>query len=285
MTARQSTKTHRNCNDKWCERNKKKIDHSEIAQQRNFTASIQKIQNQQDKLQKDVSAVEDNFSVGIIKQIKVNGIRELATPNLVEGLTVYGEKLVKIDDEEYRIWDPFRSKLAAALKKGLRDFPIGFGDKILYLGASTGTTVSHVSDLVGNKGLVFAVEPAVRVARELIENVASRRKNVIPIIEDARRPESYFSIFGTVDLVYCDIAQSDQTEIAIKNCNAFLKNKGIMLVVIKTRSIDVTMSPRSVVAMESDKLRNNDFVINQTIDLEPFDKDHALIHATYSPTK
>jgi fibrillarin-like pre-rRNA processing protein len=56
-----------------------------------------------------------------------------------------------------------------------------------------------------------------------------------------------------------------------------------MLVVIKTRSIDVTMSPRSVVAMESDKLRNNDFVINQTIDLEPFDKDHALIHATYSP--
>ena len=250
-----------------------------------ITVSIQKIQNQQDKLQKDVSAVEDNFSVGIIKQIKVNGIRELATPNLVEGLTVYGEKLVKIDDEEYRIWDPFRSKLAPALKKGLRDFPIGFGDKILYLGASTGTTVSHVSDLVGNKGLVFAVEPAVRVARELIENVASRRKNVIPIIEDARRPESYFSIFGTVDLVYCDIAQSDQTEIAIKNCNAFLKNKGIMLVVIKTRSIDVTMSPRSVVAMESDKLRNNDFVINQTIDLEPFDKDHALIHATYSPTK
>lgn len=278
-------KTYRNCNDKWCERNKKKIDHSEIAQQRNFTVSIQKIQNQQDKLQKDVSAVEDNFSVGIIKQIKVNGIRELATPNLVEGLTVYGEKLVKIDDEEYRIWDPFRSKLAAALKKGLRDFPIGFGDKILYLGASTGTTVSHVSDLVGNKGLVFAVEPAVRVARELIENVASRRKNVIPIIEDARRPESYFSIFGTVDLVYCDIAQSDQTEIAIKNCNAFLKNKGIMLVVIKTRSIDVTMSPRSVVAMESDKLRNNDFVINQTIDLEPFDKDHALIHATYNPAK
>ena len=154
--------------------------------------------------------MEDNFSVGIIKQIKVNGIRELATPNLVEGLTVYGEKLVKIDDEEYRIWDPFRSKLAAALKKGLRDFPIGFGDKILYLGASTGTTVSHVSDLVGNKGLVFAVEPAVRVARELIENVASRRKNVIPIMEDARRPESYFSIFGTVDLVYCDIAQYDQ---------------------------------------------------------------------------
>ena len=218
-----------------------------------------------------------------IKQIKVNGIREYATPNLVKGLTVYGEKLVKLNDEEYRIWDPFRSKLAAALKKGLRDFPLSHGDRILYLGASTGTTVSHVSDVVGNKGLVFAVEPSVRVARELIENVASKRKNVIPIIEDARRPESYFSVFGNVDLVYCDIAQSDQTEIAIKNCNAFLKSEGIMLIIIKTRSIDVTMSPHSVVVMESEKLRKNNFQINQTINLDPFDKDHALIHATYRP--
>ena len=227
--------------------------------------------------------MEENFHAEV-RQIKINGIREFATPNLVKGLTVYGEKLVKMDDEEYRIWDPFRSKLAAALKKGLRDFPISPGDKILYLGASTGTTVSHVSDLVGNKGLVFAVEPAVRVARELIENVASRRKNVIPIIEDARRPDSYFSVFGNVDLIYCDIAQSDQTDIAIKNCKAFLKNKGIMLIVIKTRSIDVTMSPHSVVAMESEKLRQNNFCINQKINLDPFDKDHALIHATYSST-
>ena len=217
-----------------------------------------------------------------VKQIKVNGIREYATPNLVRGLTVYGEKLVKLDDEEYRIWDPFRSKLAAAMRKGLRDFPLKYGDKVLYLGASTGTTVSHVSDLIGNKGLVFAVEPAVRVARELIENVASKRKNVIPIIQDARRPESYFSVFGNVDLVYCDIAQSDQTEIAIKNCNNFLKNEGILLIVIKTRSIDVTMSPHSVVVRESEKLRKNNFHINQTINLDPFDKDHALVHATYS---
>ena len=217
-----------------------------------------------------------------VKQIKVNGIREYATPNLVRGLTVYGEKLVKLDDEEYRIWDPFRSKLSAAMRKGLRDFPLNCGDKVLYLGASTGTTVSHVSDLVGNKGLVFAVEPAVRVARELIENVASKRKNVIPIIQDARRPESYFSVFGNVDLVYCDIAQSDQTEIAIKNCNNFLKKEGILLIVIKTRSIDVTMSPHSVVVRESEKLRKNNFHINQTINLDPFDKDHALIHATYS---
>ena len=161
-----------------------------------------------------------------VKQIKVNGIREYATPNLVRGLTVYGEKLVKLDDEEYRIWDPFRSKLAAAMRKGLRDFPLNYGDKVLYLGASTGTTVSHVSDLIGNKGLVFAVEPAVRVARELIENVASKRKNVIPIIQDARRPESYFSVFGNVDLVYCDIASQTKQKSPSRIAITFLKMKG-----------------------------------------------------------
>ncbi len=120
------------------------------------------------------------------------------------------------------------------------------------------------------------------MARELIENVASKRKNVVPVIEDARRPDSYFSVFGHVDLVYCDVAQPDQTDIAIKNCKVFLKNKGIMLLVIKTRSIDVTMSPRSIVTRESEKLERNKFYINQTINLDPFDKDHSLIDATFT---
>ena len=67
------------------------------------------------------------------------------------------------------------------------------------------TTVSHISDIVGLSGLVFAVEPATRVARELIENVASKRKNVLPILEDARKPHSYFAVFGKIDVIYCDM--------------------------------------------------------------------------------
>ena len=129
-----------------------------------------------------------------IRWISINGEKNAATLNFVRGDNVYGEKLVKYDGEEYRIWDPFRSKLAAALKKGMKGMPIKTGSKVLYLGASTGTTVSHVSDIVGPSGVVFAVEPATRVARELIENVASKRKNVLPIIEDARFPERYAEI-------------------------------------------------------------------------------------------
>lgn len=222
---------------------------------------------------------DDNTNFHIVKWIVVDGERQLATLNLVEGNSVYGERLVRYKGDEYRIWDPFRSKLAGAMKKGLKDLPVKKSIKVLYLGASTGTTVSHISDIVGLEGIVFAVEPAIRVARELIENVASKRSNVVPIIEDARKPQSYFSIFGKIDLVYSDIAQADQTDIALANCHAYLKKGGAILVVIKTRSIDVTMDPKAVVAREAKRLQDNGFHINQVINLDPFDKDHSIIYA------
>ena len=214
--------------------------------------------------------------------VKIEGQKQLATPNLVAGDSIYGEKLVKHKDEEYRIWDPFRSKLAAALKNGLIADTISSGTRILYLGASTGTTVSHLSDIVGLRGLIFAVESASRVGRELIENVARKRKNVIPILEDARRPDLYFSIFGKVDVLYCDIAQQDQTEIAMQNCRSFLKAGGSIFLIVKTRSIDVVANPKVVIQDQVRKLEDNRFSVQQVIDLEPFDRDHALIRATYN---
>jgi fibrillarin-like pre-rRNA processing protein len=223
----------------------------------------------------------ENDDVDIVKWIVLDGERHIATLNMVKGSSVYGEKLVKQKGAEYRLWDPYRSKLAGAMKKGLYDLPVKKSMKVLYLGASTGTTVSHISDIVGPDGTVFAVEPAVRVARELIENVASKRANVVPIIEDARKSQLYFSIFGKVDLVYSDIAQADQTDIAIANCHTYLKQGAAILIVIKTRSIDVTMDPAAVVAREAKRLRDNGFTIDQIINLDPFDKDHSIIHAKY----
>ena len=230
----------------------------------------------------DFSGSQDNSVLYAIEWIQFAGEKHLSTLNLIEGHNVYGERLVKYNGQEYRLWDPFRSKLAGALKKGLKELPIMNGTRVLYLGASTGTTVSHISDIVGFKGIIFAVESAARVARELIENVASKRRNVIPILEDARKPQSYFSVFGKVDVVYSDIAQPDQTEIAIANCVVYLKPKGAMLMVIKTRSIDVTMDPKSVISQEAKKIERSGFKIEQIINLEPFDKDHALVCAIYN---
>jgi fibrillarin-like pre-rRNA processing protein len=90
-------------------------------------------------------------------------------------------------------------------------------------------------------------------------------------------------VFGKVDVVYCDIAQPDQTDIAIANCNAYLKPKGVMLLVVKARSIDVIMDPKAVVIQEAKKLEKAGFAIGQIINLEPFDKDHGMIYCIFKP--
>ena len=221
----------------------------------------------------------DNGSYVILTD-NANG-KFLATQNLINGNSVYGEKIIKFDDIEYRLWDPFRSKLAGAIMKGLKENPIKESSRVLYLGASTGTTVSHVSDIIGNNGIIFPVEPSVRVARELLENVCSKRKNIIPILSDARNYFKYYGYFGIVDIVYSDIAQPDQTMIAIDNCKSYLKDNGDLLIIIKTRSIDVLEDPKIVTQNEAQKLEDNNFAIVQIINLEPFEKDHALIHAKY----
>nr|AIF11495.1 fibrillarin (flpA) [uncultured marine thaumarchaeote KM3_52_B01] len=211
---------------------------------------------------------------------QVDGEKKLATENLIPGNQVYNEKLVKIKGIEYRIWNPFRSKLAATIMNGLRDFPFMQKSSVLYLGVSTGTTISHISDIVGQNGIIFGVEHTSRVARDFLDRVASHRKNIIPIIQDARKPQEYFSVFKKVDVVYVDIAQPDQTDIAIDNCKMYLNSGGYLFLVIKTRSIDVTKDPKKVISNEIKKLEPL-FEIKQIINLQPYDKDHVIVIAIF----
>ena len=211
--------------------------------------------------------------------VQVEGEKKLATQNLVPGNQVYNEKLVQYKGVEYRIWNPFRSKLAAAIMNGLKDFPFNQKSDVLYLGVSTGTTISHISDIVSQGGTIFGIEHTSRVARDFLDRVASHRKNIVPIIQDARRPEEFFSVYKKVDAVYVDIAQPDQTNIAIKNCKLYLKSGGYLLLIIKTRSIDVTKDPKRVIKNEIKKLESF-FETKQTIDLYPYDKDHVMVIAT-----
>jgi len=211
--------------------------------------------------------------------IQVEGEKKIATQNLVPGNQVYNEKLVQSKGIEYRIWNPFRSKLAAAIMNDLKNFPFNQKSDVLYLGVSTGTTISHISDIVNQGGTIFGIEHASRVARDFLDRVASHRKNIVPIIQDARRPEEFFSVYKKVDIVYVDIAQPDQTNIAIENCKLYLKSGGYLFLVIKTRSIDVVKDPKKVIKDEIKKL-DTMFEIKQTIDLHPYDKDHAMVIAT-----
>ena len=208
-----------------------------------------------------------------------DGSRKLATKNLTPGKNVYGERLVKHKGVEYRLWDPFRSKLAAAILKGLEKVPIKPGDKVLYLGAASGTTASHVSDIVGETGHVYCIEFASRAIRELVNNVCAFRFNMSPILADARFPERYSVLVEKVDNIYCDIAQPEQAKVLADNADLFLKPNGWIMLAIKAQSIDVTKEPSDVYKREIGILKTRGFQIRGIIHLEPYDKAHAMILA------
>jgi len=200
----------------------------------------------------------------------------LATVNLTPGEKVYGEELIKIKNIEYRIWDFWRSKPAAAIKKGLKEFPIKKGMKILYLGIASGTTSSHFSDIVGKEGIIYGVEISERVLRELIPN-AEKRGNIIPILADARLPEKYENnILEKVDLVYEDIADPDQIKILIRNCEKFLKPDRIIMIAIKSQSIDVTKPPKQIYKECLEELEKH-FEILEKVELDPYEKAHLFV--------
>ena len=208
-----------------------------------------------------------------------DGSKRLATRNLTPGHAVYGERLVKHRDVEYRVWDPYRSKFAAAIIRGLETVPIQPNCRVLYLGAASGTTASHVSDIVGEDGHVYCVEFAARSIRELVENVCVHRLNMSPILADARLPEHYAKLVGKAEDIYCDVAQPEQAKILADNADRFLKPEGWAMLAIKAQSIDVTREPSEVYIQEIKTLRSRGFRIQQVVHLEPYDKAHAMIVA------
>lgn len=209
----------------------------------------------------------------------------LCTVNLVPGESVYGEKRVAVENAdgtktEYRVWNPFRSKLAAAAISGVDDIFIKPGSKVLYLGAASGTSVSHVSDIVGKDGLVYAVEFSHRSGRDLL-NLAKKRTNIIPIIEDARHPQKYRMIVGMVDVVFADVAQPDQARIVGINAQYFLKTSGHFVISIKANCIDSTAAPEKVFQAEVQKLKEEQLKPMEQITLEPYERDHAIVTGYY----
>ncbi|MHA1980620.1 MAG: fibrillarin-like rRNA/tRNA 2'-O-methyltransferase [Promethearchaeota archaeon] len=203
---------------------------------------------------------------------------KLYSKNLVPGNKVYGEKLITYKGEEYREWDPYRSKLAAMiLENPLVDF-LSSELKCLYLGASSGTTISHLSDIVYD-GIIYGVEFAERSMRQLIQNT-NKRKNIIPILGDANFPEKYAnSVFTNIDLVYQDIAQPNQAQIAIANCNYYLKDKGTLILAIKSQSIDSIQKPEKIYIQEKKILEKAGYKISENFNIHRYAANHIILIA------
>ncbi|KAK7213188.1 hypothetical protein V2G26_020366 [Clonostachys chloroleuca] len=220
----------------------------------------------------------------------------LATRNITPGESVYGEKRVSVDEVqknedgtttttkiEYRTWNPFRSKLCAAIAGGADDIYMKPGSRVLYLGGASGTSVSHVADLVGPTGYVYAVEFSSRSGRDLV-TMASKRTNVVPIVEDARQPARYRMVVPMVDVIFADVAQPDQARIVALNANWFLKAGGGVLISIKANCIDSTAPAAEVFASEVQKMRADGIKPKYQLTLEPFERDHCLVAGIFNRT-
>jgi fibrillarin-like pre-rRNA processing protein len=200
--------------------------------------------------------------------------KKLLTKNLTPGLKVYGEELIEHGGIEYRVWNPWRSKLAALILKGARTFPFGGSSNVLYLGAATGTTSSHISD-IAFEGIVYCVEVSPKALRKLID-VCANRQNMVPILADAGKPEGYSGKIESTDIVYQDIAQKDQVKIFLKNLR-FLKKGGIGYLMVKARSIDVSAEPKDIYKKAKKEVEARSLKVIELIELDPYEKDHAAI--------
>lgn len=212
------------------------------------------------------------------------------TRNMVPGARVYGERLSQVGGAEYRMWNPRRSKLSAWIRIADRAYKEARGMQVppgpeklpwsrkmtcLYLGASTGTTVSHLSD-VASEGTVLAVEKSARSFRDLLL-VAARRSNIVPVLGDAAKPEGYSPLLPErVDVVYQDIAQREQAEFFMRNCAAFLKPSGVGVLMLKARSVSVARDPEDIYAEVEAKLSERLRVLG-TWELEPYHRDHVAM--------
>jgi len=197
------------------------------------------------------------------------------TRNAVPGTEVYGEKLVNSNGIEYRQWIVKRSKLGAYLTKNPSVFPFSETSCVLYLGAATGTTCSHLSDICSS-GKIFAVEFSPRVFRELLI-LAERRRNIFPILEDARYPNRYMHIVPPVDVVFQDISQRDQVSIFLRNVKTYLRKDGTGMLSLKARCIDFAKDPHEIYAETRKELESVCKVI-EVKDLSPLEKDHAMFY-------
>jgi len=208
--------------------------------------------------------------------LRLDGNMLLVTRNLTPGRIYYGEPTYMVDSVEYRSWNPTRSKLAAAIMKGVGVMPVTPGAKVLYLGAASGTTVSHVSDILGETGHVWAVDFAPRALRDLLDKVARYRSNVSPILGDANKPMEYSHLVPMVDVLFADVAQPNQAEIVVKNASMYLKEGGWAMLSIKSRSVDVRRRPRDVYEAEVAVLEGGGLKVRELVELDPYEKDHAM---------
>jgi fibrillarin-like rRNA methylase len=211
--------------------------------------------------------------------------RNLWTRNAVKGISVRGERRKRDGRIEWRRWDPTRSKVAAAILR-TREEPSSLlptpGSTCLYLGASSGGTVSHIHDFVcgaenHHGGQLVAVEISPRMVRDLVK-LSDRRPGLVPVLGDARKPEQIAAfIRGKANWIHQDLSIADQAETFVKMATSFLAPGGIGLLSLKAASERASEGDDNSRFQKAEQiLRDSDLVFQERMDLKGLEEQHVV---------
>jgi len=206
------------------------------------------------------------------------------TMNATPGKRVYGEKTRRFSSQEFRKWDPYRSKIAAGMLRTQHD-PQNLlpprGSQVLYLGAGHGTTISHIHDIVcgeANKfgGRIIGIDISPRCIRDLL-GLAKVRPGFIPVLADARKSTWEHTINGQVDWLFQDVSQTGQLDIFLDVTSKHLKPSGRALFSFKMASERWSDEAKTtqIEAMEK-RIASSGFDCNEILDLQGYEDEHFL---------
>ena len=230
-----------------------------------------------------------------IFQIQIGDKEQLATKNIVEGTKTHKEKIVIVNDEEFLEWNPYKSKLAAAIRNGLQILPIIKNSKVVCINLLEESTMLHISNIVGSGGSVFVIDVN-KNKKSFLNKLVDTHKNIIPIYDAADELSFSSSITGKVDALYVDLPESEQIEQIVEKYGSLLKNEGFLMLVTKKDDAILENDIAGWMAEQRagfDKIREittklkSQFEIIQEINLgvnyvmEPYHRLHAFILAQY----
>ncbi|KAK1358838.1 hypothetical protein POM88_043312 [Heracleum sosnowskyi] len=204
----------------------------------------------------------------------------VCTKNLVPGEALYGEELIYIQNEdgtdiEYRVWNPLKSKLAAAIMCGVKNICVKPGAHVLYIGDVCEITVTYLSDLVGSDGLVYVVGIS-----DVVVNMVEKRPNVITIIEKPNLCCNYRMVLGMVDVIFANvvnpIVSPHEAHWIVNNARFYLRAGGHYM--ISTQANNINSTSQGILA-------NNDFQRQfnpiELVMLEPIVRETVMAIGSY----
>ena len=174
----------------------------------------------------------------------------------------------KLSEKYLARWNPYTSKLAAALFSGMEIFPIKLASKIFYFDDYSTITLEHISNIINNEGIVYFLKN--------IENKQILNFTNVKIINcDIDNHDYFIELQEEIDVAYLDLSTDEKLNSIIKNCKIILKQNGFLVLVLNDK---YSISDDFIVQIQNTIINlKASFELIQEINLSYFFKNSFMI--------